>query len=440
MAKVERAEGPQVPAVAPPEYYPPAYYYEDEIDLREYVDVLFRYKWLVVALPLLAVLAAGVMGFAVMTPTYQATALVAITNPRYIVQLSPNFETVPLNQRQLPLRSYPALATSGDLLQRVLPQVSDHLPEHSRSLSSLRGMVSAKSGADNSIIELTVTSTDPEVAAVVANAWADEFTHLVQTVYGQSAEEVAQFEVQLAQAEGRRVAAESEVIAFQARNPGPALRAQIDDRTQALTSYYGSKRAIQSIVQDATGLRQRLAVQPAGSRSAFSDDLSALLLQVASLSGAPGSTAAMPLQLQIQGDASLSDKTVAEQMALLDDLVAALNEKNADLDALIATVQPDLLALQEQLEQASTEETRLAEERAIARELYRSLNLKLEEARIAAQTNGREVQVAARALPPASPSGPRKMMMVGVAGALGLMLGVFGAFAVNFMRAEPRKR
>jgi len=434
MAEGNDVERRPVPAtVVAPEYYAQPYYYEDEIDLRSYVNVLLRYWWIVVGVPLLAIIVAGIYGFAMVKPGYQATALVAITSPRYIVQFAPEFETVPLNQRQVPLRAYPMLATSADLLQRVLPQVSDRLPQEMRSLSSLRGMVSAKSGSDASIIELSVSGGDPELIAYVANAWADEFAVMVEEVYGQSADEIAAFEQQLDQAAERRDAAEQAMIDFQSHNATAVLEAKIQDQKNALASYLGTQRAIERVVQDATNLRERLALQSGGNKASFADELSALMLEVNSLSSG------VSLQLQIQGGDALSDKTVSEQMAFLDNLVTTLADKKEELVASASEIQPELQALQQQLEMARTEEARLADERGIARDLYHSLSLKLEEARLARETDGREVQVAARAVPPAYPNSPRRMMMLGIAGVLGFMIGVFAAFTINFFRTAPKK-
>ncbi|MHB0875534.1 MAG: GumC family protein [Anaerolineae bacterium] len=452
MATADELDPRHAPVVATPEYYPPAYYYEDEIDLHSYVNILIKYWWLVVFVPLVAVIAAGIMGFLVMEPTYQATALVAVTSPRYIVQLSPNFETVPINQRQIPVKAYPALATSGDLLQRLLAKVGDTLPPEAQTLPSLRGMVAAKSGSDPTIIELTVTSTDPALATAVANAWADEFALMVQNVYGQSAGEVTHFEEQLAAADVRRTAAETAVIEFQARNPGPALEAQMQDQKDALATYLSNQRAIERVSQDAQNLRQRLSTQPAGARSTFGDDLSALLLEVNSLSsslpvstyasvaasGMPSASSGASLQVQVQAGSTLSDKTVGEQMAFLDALVQALQATAADLAGKADELQPQMLALQEQWERVDTEANRLVEERTIARDLFHSLSLKLEEARLDAESNGREVQVAARAVEPSAPSAPRKMMMVVVAAAVGLMVGVLAAFVLNFFRSNGK--
>ncbi|NLT41503.1 MAG: hypothetical protein GXX93_02405 [Anaerolineae bacterium] len=426
----------QMQPAPPPEYYVPAYYYEDEIDLHDYVNVLVKYWWIVIGLPVVAVALAAIVGFVMMKPTYEATSLVAITRPRYVVQFTEQFETVPLDQRQVPLKAYPSLATSSDLLTELLPLVADQLPEGARDLRQLQGMVSARSGSDASLIELTVTAGDPEVAANIANVWALRFADKVEEVYGQTAHEIEAFEEQLGSAAARRDAAEAALVEFQSRNNSAVLQAQIGDKQASLSSYLAARRSLERVNQDATALSQRLSRQPGGSDTSYSDEITALLIQMHSLVSADG----LSLQLQLPAVEAASGRSLADQIDLLDSLVAVLQDLSAELETMSAAVEPELLALQAQLESVQNELNSLKDERDIARELYQSISLKLDEARLSQSTNGREIQVAAQAIPPLSPSGPRKMMMIAVAGALGLMLGVFGAFVVNFFVTGPKKR
>ncbi len=61
----------------------------------------------------------------------------------------------------------------------------------------------------------------------------------------------------------------------------------------------------------------------------------------------------------------------------------------------------------------------------------------MEEARIAAQDETGEVRLASQASVPTSPSGPRKKMNVAIAAFLGLFLGVFAAFFIEYWQS-PR--
>ncbi len=297
-------------------------------------------------------------------------------------------------------------------------------------------MVSARNGSDSSLIELTVSAPDPEVAASIANIWAVRFAEKIEEVYGQTAHEIEAFEVQLTSAEQRRQSSESALVEFQSRNNGAVLSAKILDRTTALGSYLAARRTLERVTQDSRALRDRLVMLPAGSTSNFSDDITSLLLEVHSLISSDG----ISLQLQLPSGETAPGRTIAEQVDFLDNLSSVLSDLDTELAEKAASLEPELMALQAQLETINNELKALEAERDIARGLYESISLKLDEARLSLATNGREVQVAAQAVPPLMPSAPRKMMMIAVAGALGLMAGVFGAFVVNFFVTGPKKR
>ena len=101
---------------------------EEEIDLRQYVEVLIRSWGWIAGLALVAAAAALGVSFLI-PPTYEATALVAVTEPRYVMRFDPRFETV--NSVQPAYQAYPELAASDDLLQDLLASLSP-VPETSR--------------------------------------------------------------------------------------------------------------------------------------------------------------------------------------------------------------------------------------------------------------------------------------------------------------------
>ena len=90
---------------------------EEEIDLRAYVAVLIRYwKW-IAGLALVAAVAAFVVSL-LLPSSYEASAVVIITEPRYQMQFDPRFATV--DQWTPAYKAFPTLATSDEVLQRVL--------------------------------------------------------------------------------------------------------------------------------------------------------------------------------------------------------------------------------------------------------------------------------------------------------------------------------
>ncbi|MGQ9840479.1 MAG: GNVR domain-containing protein, partial [Anaerolineae bacterium] len=146
-----------------------------------------------------------------------------------------------------------------------------------------------------------------------------------------------------------------------------------------------------------------------------------------------------PIQLQVDSAASLSEKSPAEQVAFLDDLVRVLEEKSAEIDVRLAALEPEVLSLQKQLQEIYTEKERLGRARDVARETYMTLARKVEEARITAEENAGEVRIASRAVVPENPIGPRKLTNTAIAGSLGLMLSVLGVFLVEWWQTGNRQ-
>lgn len=423
----------------------------EEIDLRQYVDVLIRHwKW-IAGLALVAAVAALVVSFFI-PPTYEATALVAVTEPRYVMRFDPRFETV--NGIQPVYKAYPELATSDELLQYLLAHLVPP-PQGVESLRDLRGMLDAGAGADPSMVRLAVRSQEPQEAARVVNIWAGLFVIRANDIYGsQNEEQVGFFENQLERAQAELDTAEQVLVAFQARNQGAILEAQLASAQQDLQDYLVEQREVQRAARNTLALRDSVASQPASARVSPGDDLTALLLQMQSYSvrtsrplqtsqsgqgtsyGAE-SEAGPSVWLQVS-DATLlsSERTAGELVAFLDGLVSTLEVRAEEIEAQASDLEPQILTLQQRLQESQAEEDRLTRARDVARETYVTMARKVEEVRIAADDTSGEVRLASQAAIPQIPVAPRKMLNTAVAGALGLMLGVFGAFAVEWWKRD----
>ncbi|MDY6875222.1 MAG: Wzz/FepE/Etk N-terminal domain-containing protein [Chloroflexota bacterium] len=408
---------------------------EEEIDLRVYVETLLRYwKWIGGLALVAAVVAFGVSSL--LPLTYDASSVVIITQPRYQMQFDPRFETV--GQWTPAYKAFPTLATSDETLQGVVdtytPSPEAHIEEW--TLRTLAEMVEATSEGDPSLVVLKVHSRSPVDAADIANLWADQFTTLGNGIYGETEKDVTFFEEQMEQAEQALDEADVALIEFQARNQSNIVNAQLSSYRQTQADYLADQRAIIYIVQDIQGLRDQLAQQPGDQPASLADDLTALFLQVKAFDAG----ASTPIQLQVNSTESFSNKSLAEQIAFLDDLVVTLEAKSSAIDEHLTQLEPEILALQQRLQEIKVESDSLTNARDLAHDTYMTLARKLEEARIASQEENGVLQVGSYAVIPEKPVSRGRMLNTAVAGALGLMLGVFGAFAIEWWRGEERGR
>jgi succinoglycan biosynthesis transport protein ExoP len=427
---------------------------EEEIDLRAYVAVLLEYKFWIAGLAVVAALVALGVSF-VLPPTYEAVALVAITKPRYAMQFDPRVQTV--SNVQPSYQAYPALAMGDEIVSTLIQDLGSALEEDERSVRACREMMEAENGGDPSIVELTVANGDPARAALIANRWAELFVKAANDLYGQSTEELTFFEAQLAEAEAALSEAEQDLVDFRARDDAAILEAQLKKKQASLEEYLELTRSLRLIVQDARSLRGRLERQDASERVSLSDELSSLLLEIDALRSSSSKTSSytsseeelviwqnseadvLPIQVQISGEKGLSDRTVGQQITLLDSLIAALEGKLNAFESEAESLEPGILSLQEKLQQVRTEGDRLELAKEVAEETFMTLSRKVAETRISAQDETGDVRLASRATVPDKPVSPRKLLNTAVAGALGLFVGVFGAFAIEYWRSGNTK-
>jgi uncharacterized protein involved in exopolysaccharide biosynthesis len=399
--------------------------WEQEIDLRVYIAAVLRYKFWIAGLAALSAFVA--LGISLVLPkTFEGQALVAILEPQYILRFDERIEdpdpTVPA------YRAYPTLALSDEVLSSLIEVLGEYLAPEERTIRTLREKLSASQGSDPSLVSLTVQDDDPERAAAIANAWATVFARHANETYGQSEQQLSFFQTQMENAQADLTAAEQAMIELQARDPSSILQAQLSSKRAALNEYLNTSRSVRFIVQDARSLQERLRSQDEQSRSSLGDELTALFLQVDALN-----RSSLPVQLQISGE-GLATKTVGEQIQFLDSLIAVLEAKLELLEDQAQSIEPEIMALQQQLQQAVTDQNRLDRELAVAREAYVSLARKVAEAQIAAQDTAGTVRLASVALPQDKPVSPHPLRNGVIGGALGLLVGVMGALALVYWR------
>jgi len=394
---------------------------EEEIDLRQYIQILLRqWKWIIGASVGAAVLALIIS--LLLPPTYEATALVAITKPRYIINFDAQFQTV--SNIQPSYKVYPELAASDAVLSTLWQTVAPQLPDL-ETVQSLRGRATAEAGTDPSLVRLVVKAPTPAEAAHIANTWAEIFIRQANLIYGRGPEQLAFFETQLQQSKTELEAAEAALIAFQGQNQIEILKNRLDSARKMQADYLQEQRSIAYIIQDVQSLRAQLSGQASGYTTTLADQMTALFLQIRAFDA----QASAPLQLQITSPEVLSGKSTAEQIAFLDDLVKVLEARSTESEQRLATVEPQILTLQQQVQQATIELDRLTRARDVVKETYLTLARKVEEARITAEESG-DVLLASEAIPPEVPVSPRKLLNTAAAGALGFMVSVAAVLAV----------
>lgn len=401
----------------------------EPFDVRPYLLAL-RHNGRKLALLTLATAVIALLISFILPPTYEATALVAVTQPRQRIQFDPRFAAVQ-DERQA-LLAYPELALSDHILFDLLAQAPTVMPNVS-TMEDLREMLDAVPASDPGLIRLIVSYRDPETAAQIANLWADLFIIRLNELYGdQGGEQVRFFQEQLAAAEQALNEAETALVDFQRLNEGNLINSELQTRQAAYSHYLDDLNQITFLRQDIQALHNQMS--SAADKIAFSDQLTALFLQIKVFNAETGT----PLEVQIDAADTLTRQNPEEQIAFLYDLLLALDDRGMEDEARLAELKPQILNLQQTYQGYVTHYNSLVRDITVAEETYTALARKVDEERISAQDTSTGGRLASRSFAPHKPTRPLILLNTLLGGALGFLLAVFAILLTIWWRQVIR--
>lgn len=184
--------------------HPQQVYLDDEIDLRQYIEVLIRWwrEILLIAFGFAVLAGLAVLALRLLPPKYEASAEVAIVRVQSDVTFDEKFTTTSDaqtttatgNARRGALVN---LVKSEAIAQKVIEQLGEELlPDErdARALIENTTVNSAGTGAsknsDSDLIQIVVQASSAEKAAKMATAWAAIFVKEANSVYGQTPDEL----------------------------------------------------------------------------------------------------------------------------------------------------------------------------------------------------------------------------------------------------------
>ncbi len=379
----------------------PAYSpYDDEIDLRKYLDILIAWWKEILLLGVVAAVAAGLGVFvlrAIATPQYEAKADIVMARLfseialDQRVSISGDSQGTNVVSRRAALV---ALVRSGIIAQAVSEELGDLLSTEERAPSKLLEKVQAETlmASDgrtaSDLIRVTVTADDPEKAATIANAWAKHYIRQANTVFGQIPQEVLEsVQVELDGAAAAHQTALTALQTYTATSPIDTLQRQIGEKVLLRDSLQlGRDTILDTIaVQDRTA-RTNLFTELTNAQSqgmlavvteqslARSSEINRLFTDRNAAKQQLAQARALQEQIQTGGDAAAASNrmalqilknlvfagtspesliftgeieappSAAEQEADVQALIAALEQHIAQLDAAIADASQSMIA------------------------------------------------------------------------------------------------
>lgn len=393
----------------------------EEIDLRQLLRVLRKWSWVIVLVTVVALVTAGALSYFVLEPVYEAQVTLMVTQALPTTQSGQPLPGQGLEQvmgalarlPQMTLNTYVGQLTSESLMQKVLEATG--LAGKGYTARALAGMVQAKNIKDTNLIQVTVSHTDPRLAAEVANAISREF---VKFVSEQNREQMAK-SVEFLSEQTEKV--EKELT--QARDE--LRKVQVEPRGVAVVKQEFDAKSADLATLESEALQLGVSV----------DQLQA---GIADLQGAVDAT---PRTVVVEESGNKVEKLNDVHVSLsqmLEQKQVELAEKKARLESIgrhIGELEKDLSALQAELVEKQAREVALQQKVDQLNQTYLTLTQKKTEVQIVRSVNLGDTSIltVSPAYIPSRPARPNKQLNMAVSAVLGLMVAVMLAFLLEYL-------
>lgn len=409
---------------------------EDEIDLKEYLYILWKWRWVIALVTVAAIVTAGVLSYFVLPPIYEARAVLLVASAadqQRAVRQEGGLEELVNTLSRLPemtINTYMGQLKSPALLRQVAEKVNSEIRgENPMTATGLAQIIKTERARDTNLIEVTVTRTDPEEAALIANILTEEYLEfLSESSRRQASKSVEFLNEQLAVAEQELKEAQQQLEAFGSDARSVAfLRRELDDLVSARSRYRVQLAAAEVRLNLLAAARSRLEEQLQDTPQFITVE------EIPQESG---------VEAPLDGGTRVLKREINPVWTTLrtelDAGLVEIAEKQAEIGMLkgfISDAEKEIGLLQKELTEKDMTESRLTGTVQRLQKNYDLLAEKITETRVAQSANFGEtsVLVVSPAFASADPVRPRKMLNMAIAGVLGLMLSVFLAFVLNHL-------
>lgn len=385
----------------------------EEIDLRHYFEILWKWKWVIALLTGIAMLTSAVFSFFVLSPVYETKVTLLVANAAQNQQsMRPQGDgSVVDTVSKIPvmtLNTYMSQINSPYFLKRVI----DKLQLKEMDPSQLSQMITTQILKDTNLIEVRVQNTDKTLATRIANTIASEFVQFVsETNQERMTKSLAFLSEQKNALKKELDAAYAALKKLQQRPDNvSSLQRQITLSSDALARFR----------QDLVDAELQRDLLKAGISQAEAE-LSKIPSTVPGSSGEP-----IPNPVYQSMSQSLNEKRVK---------LAEVQAKIAGLEREIYALESSLTELEGRLTVVQNEEQEVKANLQRIESTLSLLEAKTVEAQMAQSVNFGEttISVISPALEPKTPVKPRKMLNLAVSGVLGLFVSVLLVFILEYL-------
>ena len=390
----------------------------EEISLRELIEILLKRKTLIIGITIISILVAGIVSFFILEPVYE-TRMVLMAS-QFSDKLQPTqIQGEGIDSLLSTLSKPPAMTLETYRQQIKAPRImrttiEDLELEKDYDIEKLAENITLETAKDTNLITIKMEHKNPEMAAKIVNKVGENFVTFVSDKAKEHATTSSKYvETQMKIEREKLDEVLEELKEFLSQPRGVSeLEMELEARLEQITSYKTKLTDLKI---------RRQAIQEA--------------IPVANSSS--GNSNKIILKNSQDGNFESGQVLMGDSSTLLKIEKAEVESDIKNIGAEITVLQDEIEDIQVELQDKKHQERLLNQKVGMAEQTYDAFVKKYEELRVteSSQIGEATITIISRAYPTTKPVGPRKALNVAIAAVLGVMMGVFIAFFVEYWQA-----
>ena len=398
---------------------------EEEIDLREYINVLLKRKGIIILIFLIAVITAVIVSYFVLQPVYKANVVIAVLKPKIINSLID----------EISLEGYKSLIISSEIEEEVIQILNLNEPPLELTPYDLEQMLTVELPKGTNFIEMNLQASESKLTKDIINTWATLFVEKNKKLYFDEVKKAkTDVEEKLKLAEKDFFEIEEKLLKFNETDNVEAIEDEIRYTTTKISSFKSRLINIQLSLEKENAKKEQIVTAITEqekilklNKSIVDDPFFQQL--IINISDANLKSANLTYVSEVTNPIYYN---LAQQLISTDISIVSLIAEESQVEKNIN----DFIASFEELKKELTEKklilAKLDREYCSKEKWYNNIFQQAEELRLSSAEEADLLKITSLAYEPRAPIKPNKKLNILIAGVLGLFVGIFVAFFLEF--------
>lgn len=152
---------------------------EETIELRELLEIMLKRKWLIAVVVVICLAIGSIYSFFMVTPLYRSETTLMVNGSKgtSVSDIAASFDLGSINLSQKLVVTYGEIVKSRIVLEQVIERLSLNM-----TYKELLGKTTSQQVGSTEILKISVTTTNPDNSAIIANTIADVFVKEVMRI------------------------------------------------------------------------------------------------------------------------------------------------------------------------------------------------------------------------------------------------------------------